>query len=64
LPRAASLAEKLLNKYKNRLAQVALIPSSGGAFEITANGETVYSKLETGRFPDERVLLAEMDTRF
>lgn len=64
MPRAASLAEKLLNKYKNQLTQVALIPSSGGAFEITANGEKVYSKLETGRFPDERVLLAEMDTRF
>jgi selenoprotein W-related protein len=29
-----------------------LIPSSGGAFEVTVNGEKIYSKLETGVFPD------------
>ena len=40
------------------------MPSSGGAFEVTANGEKVYSKLETGRFPDEGMLLKEMDARF
>ncbi|MET3682235.1 selenoprotein W-related protein [Alkalibacillus flavidus] len=28
-----------------------LIPSSGGAFEVTVNSEKVYSKLETGEFP-------------
>ena len=53
----------MLNKYKNRLQQVALVPSMGGAFEITIDDEKVYSKLETGRFPDEGMLLQEIDSR-
>jgi selenoprotein W-related protein len=31
-----------------------LIPSGGGCFEITINGELIYSKLKTGKFPDEK----------
>ncbi len=51
----------MLGKYKNQVTEVALIPSSGGAFEVSADGSVIYSKLETGRFPDERALLTEMD---
>jgi selenoprotein W-related protein len=28
-----------------------LIKSGGGAFEVRVNGELIYSKLSTGRFP-------------
>ena len=35
------------------MAEVALIPSSGGAFEVALAGESVYSKLQTGSFPSE-----------
>ena len=31
-----------------------LIPAGGGCFELTVNGELVYSKLATGKFPDEQ----------
>ncbi len=31
--------------------EIELVPSSGGAFEISKGGKKVYSKLETGRFP-------------
>jgi selenoprotein W-related protein len=34
-----------------------MIPSSGGCFELTVGGKLLYSKLETGRFPDEEPLL-------
>lgn len=30
-----------------------LLPAGGGVFEITVNGKLVYSKKETGRFPNE-----------
>jgi selenoprotein W-related protein len=40
-----------------------LEPSSGGCFELTANGELVYSKLQTGKFPDEEALVAEIGKR-
>ena len=29
-----------------------LLPSSGGAFEVTVNGKLVFSKKTTGRFPE------------
>ena len=32
-------------------AEVELVEGSGGVFEITFNGELVYSKKATGRFP-------------
>ena len=35
-----------------QLGSVKLIPSSGGAFEVKANGKLIHSKLETGQFPD------------
>ncbi|MCA1552827.1 MAG: Rdx family protein [Chloroflexi bacterium] len=33
------------------LSSVTLIPSEGGVFEVTVDGETVHSKAETGKFP-------------
>ncbi len=37
---------------KQDIAELKLVPSSGGAFEISVNGDKIYSKLETGEFPD------------
>jgi len=31
-----------------------LIPSGGGCFELVVDGDLIYSKLESGKFPDER----------
>jgi len=43
---------------KKRLgAEVGLIPSGGGVFEIMVDGKLVYSKKSTGEFPDEETLL-------
>ncbi|MBW6519563.1 MAG: Rdx family protein [Desulfoarculaceae bacterium] len=33
-------------------AEVELIPSSGGVFEVTVNGKTIFSKKELARFPE------------
>lgn len=38
-------------------AEVELIKSKGGAFEIRHEGTLVYSKLETGRFPDTSAII-------
>ena len=54
------MAEKLLDENKNALAEVTLLPSQGGAFEVSVNGVEVYSKLKTGAFPNERALLVEI----
>jgi selenoprotein W-related protein len=40
-----------------------MIPSSGGCFELTVGGKTLYSKLETGEFPKENELIAAVGKR-
>ncbi|MCH2131148.1 MAG: Rdx family protein [Pirellulaceae bacterium] len=42
-----------MDTYRQKIARMELIPSSGGCFELTLDGELVYSKLDTGEFPDE-----------
>lgn len=51
------MADNVLGRYENRLGEVALLPSQGGAFEVLLDGEKLYSKLETGRFPDDRTIV-------
>jgi selenoprotein W-related protein len=51
------LTDKLLTTFKQRIKGLQLIPASGGCFELTANGELLYSKLLTGEFPDEQKIL-------
>jgi selT/selW/selH-like putative selenoprotein len=38
-------------------ADVELIKSSGGAFEIRKDKKLVYSKLETGSFPENGAII-------
>ena len=49
-PRALSLRDELLGLFD--VEQVELIESSGGVFEITVNGDLIFSKKELGRFPN------------
>jgi len=57
------LAEKILTQYKQNLAGLELEPSGGGCFELHVGGDLVYSKLETGEFPDEGQMVAEVGKR-
>ena len=45
------MAAKIL-ELGERIKSLTLIPSSGGAFEIHANGKLLHSKLESGEWPD------------
>ncbi|MGQ9556021.1 MAG: Rdx family protein [Anaerolineae bacterium] len=51
MPKAVSLTERLLGEFKNKIEECTLQPSSGGRFEVSVDGEQVFSKAETGRFP-------------
>jgi selenoprotein W-related protein len=44
-----SLAEELLKNYEHLVESLVLIPSDGGRFEITVNGQLLYSKMATHR---------------
>lgn len=39
------------------------MPAGGGCFELTVNGELLYSKLKTGTFPDEQAMLDAVGKR-
>jgi len=34
------------------------VPGSGGEFEVTVDGKLVYSKKQSGRFPDHAEVMA------
>ncbi len=52
MPKAVSMTEALLEEYKTKIDGITLVPSGGGRFEITVDGDLIYSKLATGRFPE------------
>lgn len=54
---------KALPRFKRRLSSIELIPSKGGCFEVTIGTELIYSKLQTGSFPDETELLELIEQR-
>jgi selenoprotein W-related protein len=53
----------LLESLKQKIHSLTLIPDGGGCFELKINGELIYSKLETGEFPDEKWALKQVSAR-
>jgi selenoprotein W-related protein len=43
------LVNDLLNNFEPEIESVTLIPSDGGRYEVSVNGQLIYSKLQTGR---------------
>jgi selenoprotein W-related protein len=46
------MAQELLTTFEEEISALTLKPSTGGIFEIRANGELVWSRKEQGRFPE------------
>jgi selenoprotein W-related protein len=57
------LAAKILSAYKQQISGLELEPSSGGCFELSLDGSLLYSKLQTGQFPDEDKLVRQIGSR-
>ena len=57
------MTSKLLNTFKQQIQSLKLIPAGGGCFELSVNGELVYSKLKTGKFPDEQAIIDKLASR-
>lgn len=56
LLRAAWVAQELLTTFEGHLSEVALIPSTGGVFEIRIDGERLWSRKMQGGFPEIKQL--------
>jgi selenoprotein W-related protein len=46
------MATELLNRFPDQIETITLHQGFGGAFEVSVNGEQVYSKLQTQRYPE------------
>ncbi|MCV2863143.1 SelT/SelW/SelH family protein [Albidovulum sediminicola] len=56
LLRSAWMAQELLSTFQNDLGGVTLSPGSGGAFEITLDGEVIWERKRDGGFPEIKAL--------
>jgi selenoprotein W-related protein len=52
LLRAGWTAQELLTTFPAEIGEVALVPGSGGVFDVRAEGETIWSRKAEGGFPD------------
>ncbi len=57
------MTEKILTTFKRQVEELTLVPSDGGRFEIYVNGDQIYSKLETGEFPDEDSIIEQLQAK-
>ncbi len=54
LLRASWMAQEMLTTFSEELGEVALIPGTGGIFEIWLGDELLWSRKDKGRFPELR----------
>lgn len=56
LLRAAWMAQELLSTFGTDLAEVALVPATGGTFRIEYDGAVIWERKRDGGFPEAKVL--------
>jgi selT/selW/selH-like putative selenoprotein len=55
------LVSELMDRYKRKVGKFVLVPTDGGRFEVTVGDKKVWSKEETGEFPDDAALAKVID---
>ncbi len=58
------MTEELLKLYTPNIEEITLRPSSGGRFEISVDGELIYSKKATGRHVQPGEIAGLLEERF
>lgn len=56
LLRAAWMAQELLITFEDELGGVTLRPGTGGVFQVSVDGGTIWSRKAEGRFPEMKEL--------
>ncbi len=54
------MTEELAKALKQKMKELTIAPFADGRFEVFVNDKKVWSKLETGEFPDNSTLLAKI----
>ena len=50
------MSQELLTTFQAELGELALLPGSGGVFDVRIDGATVWSRAVEGRFPEMKEL--------
>lgn len=56
LLRSAWMAQEVLSTFSLEMGAVTLVPATGGAFEISLDGEVIWERKRDGGFPDVKQL--------
>ncbi len=51
------MAGEILDEKKMDLNRMTIVPSDGGRFEVTIDGELAFSKLAEERFPENEEIM-------
>jgi len=57
------MAEHILEAFEQQIESLTLVTSGGGVFEVTVDGDLVYSKKATGRHAEPEEVLAALRDR-
>jgi selenoprotein W-related protein len=56
------MVQAILGKYEHYIGDITLIPSSGGAYEVIAGDDLIFSKKELGRHATIEEVMDSLDT--
>jgi selenoprotein W-related protein len=60
MDRAVGLAATILKEHDTEMDTLTLVPSTGGVFDISRDGNLIFSKKLSGRFPEPDEILKEL----
>lgn len=57
------MATEILNRYSEQIDSINLHGGTGGAFEVSIDGQQIHSKLQTKRYPDLKEVVDAIQAR-
>lgn len=57
------MAEEILEEFGQGIAELTLIPSSGGVYEVKLDGQLIFSKKKEGRHPELAEITKQIKVR-
>lgn len=57
------MVDALLDEFEHQITDLIVVPSRGGVFEVTVDGELIYSKKETGEHTTPEAILEMLRER-
>lgn len=52
-----------MSEFEQSIDSITIVPSSGGRFEVTVDGDLIYSKVATGRHAEYEDVASKLRSR-